>query len=81
MNKIKKLTPVFTAIITAIVVSLLIRLVENTFNLDIDPLLRILIIGLAVIIASSIAGAKFTPKSKEGKENQIKISPLFSLLV
>jgi uncharacterized membrane protein YhfC len=75
MNKIKKLTPVFTAIITAVVVSLLIRLVENTFNLDIDPLLRILIIGLSATIASSIVAVKLA-ETKKGEKNQVKISPL-----
>jgi hypothetical protein len=75
MNKIKKLTPVFTAIIVAVVASLLIRLVENTFNLDIDPLVRILIIGLSAMIASSIMAVKLA-ETKKGEKKQVKISPL-----
>ncbi|MCL0029768.1 YhfC family intramembrane metalloprotease [Dehalococcoidia bacterium] len=87
MNKIKKLAlkypefikfmvVVIVVIIVAAVVSLLIRFLENAFNLEVDGLVRILIIGLSVIIASSIVNVKLTQKTKEGEKDGIKISRL-----
>lgn len=78
MNNVKKLALMLVVvIIVAVAARLLIRFVENTFNLDIDPLVRILIIGLSVIIASSIVNVKLIKKTKKGEKNHIKISPLF----
>jgi len=83
MNRIKKLALKYpglanfiVVVIIAVAVSLVIRFVENTFHLDIGPLVRILIIGLSVIIASSIMNVKLAKKTKEGEKNGIKVSRL-----
>ncbi|MBZ1348221.1 MAG: YhfC family intramembrane metalloprotease [Candidatus Nealsonbacteria bacterium] len=80
MNNVKKFVPMLVAVIIfSVAARLLIRFVENTFNLDIDPLVRILIIGLSVVIAISIVNVKLAKKTKEGAKNGIKISR-FSLI-
>ncbi|MCL0089805.1 YhfC family intramembrane metalloprotease [Dehalococcoidia bacterium] len=87
MNKIKKLAlkypefmkfivMVMVVTIVAALVSLLIRFLENTFNLEVDRLVRILIIGLPVIIASFIVNVKLAKKSTDGEKSDIKISRL-----
>jgi len=77
MNNIKKHALRFAVIvIVAVVVSLLIRFVENVFNLEIHLLVRILIISLLVVTADSIVAVKLAKKTTDGEKSDIRISRL-----
>jgi len=78
MNKIKKLalkypgvTNFIVFVIVVVAFGFVIRVVENTFNLDIHFLLRDFIVVLSAIIVSSIVSVKLTKKTKENEKVKV----------